>query len=118
MPPDPLSRVNQVELSGDGKTVEINLQEYGFEVGAPVEISGHATQDNGAVASFHEVQEVTAVTEELAELQVVATGIDDAPFVKEEPITVIANATASWVTTLQPDNAPPPFGIAAKWVDP
>ena len=31
---------------------------YGFEPGTPVEISGQATQDNGAVATFYDIQQI------------------------------------------------------------
>ena len=119
MPPDPLSRVNQVELSGDGKTVTIDLQAYGFNRTDLVVISGHAIQDNGAVATFYEVQEVVDTIEdkdeELAKLQVTATAIEQPQFDPDEPIAVIANATASWITTLQPDNVDPSSGVMAKW---
>jgi len=119
MPPDPLSRVNQVELRDAGKTVKINLQVYGFKVGAPVQISGYATQENGAVAAFHDIQEVTDITsDELAELQVSATSIEKPEFVKGVPVTVIANATASWITTLQPDDSDPSSEVIAKWAAP
>lgn len=116
MPPNPLSRVNQVELNADDNTVEIDLQVYGFNDGTPVEISGYATQENGAVAAFHEIQEVTAVNQGVAQLQLTAVGIEKQPFVSEDPIMVIANATASWITTLQPEDAT--SGDKPRWSKP
>ena len=48
----PFSEVPRIELSQDG-TVTFYVNVGGFQVGTPVEISGYATQDNGAVATFH-----------------------------------------------------------------
>ena len=51
----PFSEVPRIELSQDG-TVTFYVNVGGFRVGTPVEMSGYATQDNGAIATFQDVQ--------------------------------------------------------------
>ena len=58
MPPiQPNSEVPTVELNHDG-TINLVVNLTGFAAGAPVEISGQVTQENGAVATFYSVQEM------------------------------------------------------------
>ena len=45
----PHSAVTRIELN-DNDTINIMISIDGFEKGTPIEISGQATQDNGAVA--------------------------------------------------------------------
>ena len=55
----PHTEVPEIELRDDdsiGLTVEV----FGFEAGTPVEISGHATQANGAIATFYDIQNLPA----------------------------------------------------------
>src|ERR1700730_11676982 len=53
----PNSEVPRVELNQDG-TINLEITVYGFESGTPIEISGSATQDNGAVATFYSVEQM------------------------------------------------------------
>ena len=48
-------QVPRIELNQDG-TVTFFVIVGGFRVGTPVEISGYATQTNGAIATFQSVQ--------------------------------------------------------------
>lgn len=53
----PDSQVPTITLNQDG-TINIQVDVYGFEAGTPIKISGQATQESGAVASFYSVQAV------------------------------------------------------------
>jgi hypothetical protein len=48
------SEVPKIELK-DG-TITLHVQVPSFDAGTLIEISGHATQSNGTVASFYNVQ--------------------------------------------------------------
>lgn len=102
----PNSEVPRVELNGDGTTINLVVNVYGFKVGAPVEISGSVTQQNGAVASFYSVQPVPdppspgkASVVPLG--PVAAVGLN--AFDTGDPVTVVARATQVWITTLGKD---------------
>lgn len=53
----PYSQVPRIELNQDG-TINLLVNVSGFDPGTPIEISGQATQDNGAVATFYSVQKM------------------------------------------------------------
>ena len=50
-----LSQVSEIELRDDG-SIALTIEVFGFEAGTPVEISGNATQANGAIATFYDIQ--------------------------------------------------------------
>jgi hypothetical protein len=52
------SEVPRIELSPDGLTLTLYVRVDGFTPGTPVEISGYATQDNGAVVTFYDIQQI------------------------------------------------------------
>ena len=53
------SQVPRIQLNQDNSiSIEVNV--YGFDTGTPVELSGQATQANGAVATFYQVQATPA----------------------------------------------------------
>src|SRR5215472_11367113 len=94
----PNSEVPRVELNHDG-TINLEVAVYGFAPGTPIEISGHVTQDNGAVATFNSVQEMPASG------PVPVTRVSAVPpntFVAGFPITVVARAAQVWITALAP----------------
>jgi hypothetical protein len=100
------SEVPRVELNQDG-TINLVVDVYGFDTGAPIEISGHVTQDNGAVATFSCVVPMPpGGPVNVARLPVVP----DQKFVADDPITVVARASQVWITTLNADKSP-----AASW---
>jgi len=98
MPPiQPNSEVPTVELNHDG-TINLVVNLTGFAAGAPVEISGQVTQENGAVATFYTVQEMPpSGIVNLPNLPVVPNKDFDPDF----PITVVARASEVWISTLQ-----------------
>jgi hypothetical protein len=93
----PNSEVPTVELNQNG-TINVVVNITGFAVGAPVEISGQVTQENGAVATFYSVQQMPqSGTVNLPNLPVVP----NRNFVPGFPITVVARASEVWISTLQ-----------------
>src|SRR6516165_1016177 len=99
----PNSEVPRVELKPDG-TINLEVNVYGFGAGTPIEISGQATQTNGAVATFYSVQEMPANSGIGATL--IVESISPVPpkkFVEGFTITVIARAAEAWITTLEED---------------
>jgi hypothetical protein len=99
----PFSEVPRIELNGDG-TVTLYVKVGGFDAGTPVEISGHATQTNGAMATFRDVQIMPDNSEQGAILVV-----RDVPvigpngFTAGDPVVAVAQAADIWLTKLDPD---------------
>ena len=93
----PYSAVSKITLDQSGKiTLHITVPDW--EEGLPIEISGQATQENGAVATFYSVQEMPAS----GVLQV--SDVFAAPpneFKAGFPITVVARASEAWITMLR-----------------
>ena len=105
-----LSWVTAIELENDG-TLTLHVKVEGFEPTIPVEISGYATQANGAVASFYDIQKMPANGNQGAEMEV--TGVRAAAgvaFDQEQPFTVVARAADVWITTLTV-----PEGVKSAW---
>jgi hypothetical protein len=97
------SEVPRIELSRDG-TVTLFVSVGGFRVGTPVEISGYATQANGAVATFQSVQLMPSGDPvEGVILLVSGVPVIGSTFTADEPITVVARAADVWITTLDLD---------------
>jgi Animal haem peroxidase len=96
------SEVPTVQLNTDG-TISLVVDVYGFDEGTPIEISGQATQENGAVASFysflempkHESGKSAPVT-----LHDIPISSPQKKFVAGFSITVVARAAEAWITTL------------------
>jgi hypothetical protein len=95
----PNSEVPRVELNTDG-TINLVVNVVGFAAGAPIEISGQVTQDNGAVATFYSVEPMPENGPvHMARLPVVPNKKLAPGF----PITVVARAAEVWISTLQGD---------------
>jgi Animal haem peroxidase len=111
------SEVPRIELSQDG-TVTIFVSVGGFRVGTPVEISGYATQANGAIATFQDVQLMPEWDPvEGVPLVVKCVPVIGSTFAPNEPITVVARAADVWITTLDLDTGKKPLSkdlMAAK----
>jgi len=105
----PHSEVPNIHLGDGGKTVTLDVKVFGFDAKTPVEISGYATQDNGAIATFYTVQTMPdPVPEDGAVFQVPDVAvIPEDGFVPEDPIMVIARAADVWITKLIKDDATP-----------
>ena len=107
MAADTNSEVPRVELNHDG-TINLEIDTYGFDPGTPIEIYGHVTQDNGAVATFYHVQEMPKNGPLLVtKLSVVPAAKPAANnFVPGLPITVVVRASQVWITVLREDKDP------------
>jgi hypothetical protein len=57
----PHTQVPEIDLRDDG-SLSLTVEVFGFAVGSIVEISGHANQANGAIATFYTVQELPATS--------------------------------------------------------
>ena len=119
------SQVPKIVLNHDD-TISLKIDVYGFETGDPVEISGQATQANGAIATFYSIQAMPRHDDgESAAIWV--TSIPAVPpkkFDTEFPITVVARAAEAWVTMLNegvvdradiPPNAQGPDALKGAW---
>ena len=107
------SEVREIELNDDGSfafTVEI----FGFEPGTNVEISGSATQANGAIATFYDIQSLPDA-EPGGGSFVTVTASPSTDFVPGEVITVVGRAAKIWETVLSADSADQRPGIKAAW---
>jgi hypothetical protein len=100
----PLSAVRQVTLNKDD-TITLSVEVYNFDEDSLIEISGQATQANGAVATFYSIQPVPADSGEEPTL-IVETAVPPNKFVAGFPITVVARAAEVWITTLEPEMDP------------
>jgi hypothetical protein len=99
MPGPSNTEVPRVELNQDG-TINLVVNVHGPDPGTPVELSGHVSQENGAIATFYLVQEMPdAGPLRVDHLQVVPA----AKFDTGIPVTVVARAAQVWVTTLSRD---------------
>jgi hypothetical protein len=106
MPPTN-SQVPRIELNQDG-SINIKVNVYGFDAGTPVELTGQATQANGAVATFYQVQATPAHDEDEESVALWVKSV--APVLPNKfdagfPITVVVRATEAWITTLDGDPA-------------
>jgi hypothetical protein len=105
--------VSEIELRDDGSfafTVEV----FGYEPGTNVEISGSATQANGAIATFYDIQSLPPA-EPSGGSFVTVTASPSTDFAAGEVITVAARAAKIWHTELSPDPADQRPGIKAAW---
>ncbi len=95
----PFSEVPRVELNQDG-TINLVVTVSGFAAGTPIELSGHVSQENGAVATFCSVQEMPQNGPlSVPRLSAVPPNNFEAGFA----ITVVARAALVWITALEAD---------------
>jgi hypothetical protein len=100
----PLNKVNNIQLNHDN-TISLEVSVDGFDVGSPIEISGHVTQANGAVATFFDIQTVPEpndVKQMVVTVKSVQVSSENS-FVAKDPISVVARAAEVWLTTLDKD---------------
>ena len=93
-------KVTEVQIMD--KTITLSVELEGFDVGMLVEISGTATQDNGAVATFYDVKEMPATSAGVATVMV-ESAVPPDQFDPEVTVTAVARAAAVWINTLDPD---------------
>jgi len=109
----PDSQVLEIELKDDGSfafTVEV----FGFKPGTDVEISGSATQANGAIATFYDIQSLPPAERSSGSF-VTVTASPSTDFVPGEVITVVGRAAKIWHTELSAVPADQRPGIKAAW---
>jgi hypothetical protein len=107
------TKVTKIEI---GDKAVFTVAVFGFEENTLVEISGHATQANGAIATFYDVQKLNPPCSDGGSVQRVEA--DPLPeFVAEDVITVAGQVRAVklWGTVLDPDPGERPPGIKAQW---
>ena len=97
-----LSAVAEVELRDDVRIV-LTIAVDGFEVGTPIELSGTATQANGAIATFYDVQNLLPPASPGGGSLLTVTAVPLTKFVAGEAITVFVRAAKIWGTVLQED---------------
>src|ERR1700734_2617996 len=95
----PNSEVPRIELNQDG-TINLVVDVSGFDPGTPIEISGQVTQENGAVATFYNVQPMPQSGSVLVPR---LSAVPDKSFVAGFPVTVVARAAQVWITSLEAD---------------
>jgi Animal haem peroxidase len=94
------SQVPWVVLNEDN-TISIEVNVSGFNSGDPVELSGQATQANGAIATFYSVQPMPVPNGSSAPIWVKSIPVvGENGFDKGFPVTVVVRATEAWFTVL------------------
>jgi len=94
----PHSKVTKIEIKSDG-TLVLAIEISGFEAGELIEVSGSATQVNGAIATFYDLQDLPAPGPGGGSV-VTATAVPETPFAAADVITVVGRATKIWGTVL------------------
>lgn len=109
----PHTEVPEIELRDDD-SVSLTVEVFGFEAGIPVEISGSATQANGAIATFYDIQNLPPASPDGGSFLTVIA-VPSTKFVAGEVITVVGRAAKIWGTVLQgnPDEQRP--GVKSVW---
>ena len=100
--------VTKVTLQND--TITFSVGVYGFDAGEPVEISGYATQTNGAFANIYQIDQVPDMADPSVDVTVEPRST--VPFSQDEPVTVVIRAAKVWVTVL--GSTPPQEGLGAE----
>ena len=93
-------KVSKITLSKTD-TIILDVEVDDFEEGTLVEISGNATQANGAVVTFYSVQPMPASSSGDGVTLPVETPVPPNTFVAGLAITVVARAAEVWITTLE-----------------
>jgi hypothetical protein len=109
----PLSRVLEIELRDDD-SISLTVEVFGFEPGTQVEISGSATQANGAMSTFYDIQSLPPAEPDGGSFLTVTT-LPTTEFVPGEVITVVGRAAKIWGTVLIADLLDLPPGVKAAW---
>jgi hypothetical protein len=109
----PHTQVNEIELKDDG-TLVFTIDVFGFEPGANLEISGSATQPNGAIATFYDIQNLPPANRDGGSRMTVQAA-PTSGFEADQVITVAGRATKIWGTVLSADTRNLPPGVEAVW---
>ncbi len=109
----PNSEVSEIELGDDG-SFTFTVKVFGFEPGESVEISGSATQANGAIATFYVIRDLPNAGSDGGS-RLTVTAAPSTGFVAGEVITVVGRAAKIWGTVLRDDPDDQRPGIKAVW---
>ena len=88
------------DVAFNNNQIVLTVQIDGFEDGETIELSGYATQDNGAFAVFSDLQTVPAPNSGTDTL-VKVTSLSQRDFVKGHAVTVVFRAARVWTTVLE-----------------
>ena len=83
---------------------------YEFKAGEPVEISGYATQTNGAFVNIYQIKQVPDMADPAVDVTVDPQSGQQ--FSQDDEITVVIRAAKVWVTVL--GSTPPQEGLGAE----
>lgn len=100
------SFVTSAELTTDatGTQIALTVQVDNFESGKTVEISGHATQADGAFANYYDLRQVPAADPGNGGHKVVTVTTRPIPpsqFGQDQEVTVVLRVSMVWATVLQ-----------------
>jgi hypothetical protein len=109
----PHTQVNEIEFKDDSSLVFI-IDVFGFEPGAKLEISGSATQANGAIATFYDIQDLPPANPDGGS-RLTVQAAPTTGFEADQVITVAGRATKIWGTVLYADTGNLPPGVNAVW---
>jgi hypothetical protein len=111
----PHTEVTEIEIT-DGNDIRVTVEVFGFEAGTIVEISGHATQANGAIATFYVVESLPDPGSDGGSLLTVIA-VPAGAFAEPEVITVAGQVRVAnvWGTVLDEDPNEHRPGIKAVW---
>ena len=106
------TQVPEIELMDDGSLV-LTIEVFGFEPGARIELSGSATQANGAIATFYDFANLPPAKPDGGSILTVKAA-PTSGFVAGAVITAVGRATKVWGTVLSGDSGQHP-GVRAIW---
>jgi hypothetical protein len=109
----PHTAVTEIELRDDG-SFAFTIEVFGFDPGTRVEISGSATQANGAIATFYDIQDLPPAEPDGGSFLTV-TAAPSTGFDQGEEISVVGRAAKIWGTVLSVDPGDQRPGIKAVW---
>jgi hypothetical protein len=96
VPPHPW--VTDVTLNNNQIVLTVKIE--GFTTGERIELSGYATQENGAFAVFSGLQVVPTPAPN-NKITMYVTALSSQNFQKGSPVTVVFRAARVWVTVLE-----------------
>jgi hypothetical protein len=111
----PHTEVTEIELT-NGNDIRVTVEVFGFEAGTIAEISGHATQANGTIATFYTVESLPVPGPDGGSLlRIIAVPATE--FAEREVITVAGRVRVAkiWGTVLDEDPNEHRPGIKAVW---
>jgi hypothetical protein len=117
------SFVTSAELTTDatGTQIALTVQVDNFESGKTVEISGHATQGDGAFANYYDLKQVPAADPNNGGHKIVTVTTRPIPpnqFGQDQEVTVVLRVSMVWATVLQTQPVTSKSGGNPAWGPP